>query len=249
MIRRVDPADPRLKESPGQPLLLAMIQGLAKTAGPGLRREVWLALTPEGAPAGAVCRTESGLWATASQAAAPETAAFLAALGDLPGLADGALAPLLPGRWEPRRVLAYQGPPPEEPVLCVPSCMGLADCNVAAGAVRAEDRDDLYAELHLRVRGGAAQVVLVPDDRGQPAAGAANLLGEKCAVIGFLACRREKQGRGYGTAALLAAVWAALEQGERPLLACREELVPFYTARGFIPAGAVWERGAAADTI
>ena len=242
MIQQIHPADPRLKTCPGQPLLLAAIQGLARTAGPGLRREVWLALSPSGEPAGAVCRTESGLWATASQAAAPEAAAFLAALGDLPGLADGALAPLLPGAREPRRVLAYQGPPPEEPILRVPSCMDLADCNVAAGAVQGSDRDDLYAELHLRVRRGAAQVVLVPDDRGQPAAGAANLLGEKCAVIGFLACRREKQGQGYGTAALLAAVWAALEQGKRPLLACREELVPFYAARGFVPAGAVWER-------
>lgn len=243
MIRQIHPADPRLKGCPGQPLLGAMIQGLAKTAGPGLRREVWLALTPDGDPAGAVCRTETGLWATASEAAAPETAAFLAALGDLPGMVDETLARLLPGGWEPRRVLKYQGPPPEEPVLCVPSCMALADCNVAAGAVRREDRDDLYAELHLRVRRGAAQVVLVPDGRGQPVAGAANLLGEEGAVIGFLACRRDRQGRGYGTAALMAAVWASLEQGKRPLLACREELAPFYTARGFVPAGTVWERG------
>lgn len=242
MIQQIHPADPRLKTCPGQPLLLATIQGLARTAGPGLRREVWLVLSPSGEPAGAVCRTESGLWATADRAAAPETAAFLAALGDLPGLVDETLAPLLPGAWEPRQVLAYQGPPPEEPILCVPSCMGLADCNVAAGAVRGSDRDDLYAELHLRVRRGAAQVVLVPGEGGEPAAGAASLLGEKGAVIGFLACRREEQGRGHGTAALLAAVRAALERGKRPLLACREELVPFYTTRGFVPAGAVWEK-------
>lgn len=243
MICQIAPNDPRLKGCPGQPLLLAMIQGLAKTAGPGLRREVWLALAPEGAPAGAVCRTETGLWATASEAAALETAAFLAALGDLPGMVDETLARLLPGEWKPRRVLKYQGPPPEEPVLCVPSCMALADCNVLAGAVPLEDRDSLYAELHLRVRRGAAQVVLVPDDRGEPAAGAASFLGETEAVIGFLACRRDRQGRGYGTAALMAAVWASLEQGKRPLLACREGLVPFYTSRGFGPAGAVWERG------
>lgn len=243
MIRQIHPADPRLKGCPGQPLLGAMIQGLAKTAGPGLRREVWLALSPNDEPAGAVCRTETGLWATASEAAAPETAAFLAALGDLPGMVDETLARLLPGEWKPRRVLKYQGPPPEEPVLCVPSCMALADCNVLAGAVPPEDRDSLYAELHLRIRRGVSQVVLVSDHRGQSAAGAANLLGEEGAVIGFLACRRDRQGRGYGTAALMAAVWASLEQGKRPLLACREGLVPFYTARGFVPAGTVWERG------
>lgn len=242
MICQIDPNDPRLKGCPGQPLLLAMIQGLAKTAGPGLRREVWLALAPEGAPAGAVCRTETGLWAAADPAAAPETAAFLAALGDLPGMADGEIARLLPGGWEPRPVLEYQGPPPEEQALCVPSCMGLADCNVGAGAVRPEDRDALYAELHLRIRRGAAQVVLIPDNRGQPVAGAANLLGEECAAIGFLACRRDRQGRGYGTAALLAAVLAAMDQGKRPLLACREELAAFYTSRGFVPAGVVGER-------
>lgn len=244
MIALVSPKDPRLKTAPGEPLLLGMIQGLAKTAGPGLSREVWLVLSPEGAPAGAICRTEAGLWATAGEAAdLSETAAFLVALGDLPGMADKRLAPLLPGRWERRPVLEYRGPQPEEPVLCAPSCMALADCSAAAGAVRREDRDNLYAELHLRVRRGAAQVVLVPDDRGEPAAGAASFLGETEAVIGFLACRRDRQGRGYGTAALMAAVWASLEQGKRPLLACREGLVPFYTSRGFGPAGAVWERG------
>ena len=74
------------------------------------------------------------------------------------------------------------------------------------------------------------------------AAGAATLLGEGHAVIGWLACRREKQGRGHGTAALLAAVRGAMEQGKTPLLACREELAAFYIARGFFLAGEVWER-------
>ena len=99
----------------------------------------------------------------------------------------------------------------------------------------------------LRRRGaggarGAGQVVLVPAGVGKAAAGAANLLGEGAAVIGFLACRRERQGRGYGTAALGAAVWAAMEGGKTPLLACREELAAFYTRRGFAVSGQVWER-------
>lgn len=248
MIALVSPKDPRLKTAPGEPLLLGMIQGLAKTAGPGLSREVWLDLSPEGTPAGAICRTEAGLWATAGEAAdLSEAAAFLAALGDLPGMADKRLAPLLPGRWEHRQVLEYRGPQPEEPVLCVPSCMALADCNAAAGAIPQQDRDALYAELHLRIRRGAAQVVLVPDETGEPAAGGANLLGEESAVIGYLACRRDKQGRGYGTAALRAAVWAAMEQRKLPLLACRKELTAFYTARGFLPAGEVWEKRASAE--
>lgn len=245
MIALADPADPRLKTAPGEPLLRAVIQGLAKTVGPGLRREVWLALDGEGRPAGAVCRTEGGLWATAAEAAAAETAGFLAALGDLPGTVDGGLSPLLPGPWERRPVLEYRGAQPEEPVLCVPSAMTLADCCAAAGAIPPEDRDPLYAELHLRIRRGAAQVVLVPDETGVPAAGAATLLGEEAGVIGCLACRREKQGRGYGSAALAAAVRCLLERGKRPLLACREELLPFYTLRGFIPMGEVWERKAA----
>ncbi len=248
MIALVSPKDPRLKTAPGEPLLLGMIQGLAKTAGPGLSREVWLVLSPEGTPAGAICRTEAGLWATAGEAAdLSEAAAFLAALGDLPGMADKRLAPLLPGRWERRPVLEYRGPQPEEPVLCAPSCMALADCSAAAGAIPQQDRDALYAELHLRIRRGAAQVVLVPDETGEPAAGGANLLGEESAVIGYLACRRDKQGRGYGTAALRAAVWAAMEQRKLPLLACRKELTAFYTARGFLPAGEVWEKRASAE--
>ena len=243
MITRVSPHDPRLNTAPGEPLLLGMVQGLAKTAGPGLRREVWLALSPEETPAGAICRTESGLWATVGRGSAlEETAAFLSTLGEPPGTVDRGLASLLPGQWQRRPVLEYRGPVPKEPVLCVPSCMVLADCNLAAGAIPPGARDELYAELHLRIRRGAAQIFLVPDKTRQPAAGAANLLGTEAAVIGFLACRLDKQGRGYGSAALLAAVWGALEQGKRPLLACREELAPFYTARGFVPAGEVWER-------
>ena len=242
MIALADPADPRLKTAPGEPLLRAVIQGLARTVGPGLRREVWLALDDEGRPAGAVCRTEGGLWATAAEAAAAETAGFLAALGGLPGTVDGGLSPLLPGLWERSSVLEYQGTTPEETPLCIPSAMALADCNAAAGAISPWDRDALYAELHLRIRRGAAQVVLIPDEAGAPAAGAATLLGEEAGVIGCLACRREKQGRGYGSAALAAAVRCLLERGKRPLLACREELLPFYTVRGFVPIGEVWER-------
>lgn len=242
MIAQIEPGDPRLASAPGEPFLLASVRGLAKTVGPGLRREVWLALDEQSRPAGAVCRTEGGIWATATAAAAEETAGFLAALGELPGVVDNRLAPFLPGEWRRFPVLEYQGPLPEEPTLCTPSAMALVDCNIAAGAVPPGDRDALYAELHLRVRRGAAQVVLVPDRAGRPAAGAANLLGDRHAVTGWLACRPERQGRGYGSAALGAAVWAAMERGKTPLLACREELAPFYAARGFVPAGEVWER-------
>lgn len=242
MISRIEPGDPRLASAPGEPFLLASVQGLAKTVGPGLRREVWLALDEQSRPAGAVCRTEGGIWATAAATAAEETAGLLAALGELPGVVDNRLAPFLPGKWRRFPVLAYQGPLPEEQPLSIPSAMALVDCNIAAGAVSPRDRDDLYAELHLRVRRGVAQVFLVPDGDGQPAAGAVNLLGKRHAVTGWLACRREKQGRGYGTTALLAAVGGAMERGRTPLLACREELAPFYTARGFVPAGEVWEK-------
>lgn len=240
MIVCIDPGDPRLKAVPGEPLLLAMIQGLAKTAGPGLRREVWLVLE-EDRPAGAVCRTEGGIWAAVTGPMAAEAAAFLPALGPLPRTVDRGLAPLLPGPRRRLPVLAYQGPVPEETPLAIPSAMALADCNVSAGAIPPGDRDALYAELHLRIRRGAAQIVLVPGERGTPAAGAAALLGEEAGVIGCLACRREDQGKGYGSAALAAAVWCLLERGKRPLLACREELASFYTARGFLPAGEVWE--------
>lgn len=241
----VEPGDTQLGMAPGEPLLLAMVQGLAKTAGPGLRREVWLVLDEESRPAGAVCRTEGGLWATAAGSAAAETAAFLAVLGGSSATVDGGLVPLLPGSWQRRPVLEYRGPQPEETPLCPPSAMGLADCCVAAGLAAPWERDALYAELHLRLRRGAARLFLVPDERGNPAAGAANLLGERHAVIGCLACPPEKRGRGYGTAALRAAVRAAMEGGLAPLLACKEELLPFYTLRGFIPIGEVWERRAA----
>ena len=245
MISLVEPGDTRLGMAPGEPLLLAMVQGLAKTAGPGLRREVWLVLDEESRPAGAVCRTEGGLWATAAGSAAAETAAFLAIWGGSSATVDGGLAPLLPGSWQRRPVLEDRGPQPEETPLCPPSAMGLADCCVAAGLAAPWERDALYAELHLRLRRGAARLFLVPDERGNPAAGAANLLGEHHAVIGCLACPLEKRGRGYGTAALWAAVRAAMEGGLVPLLACKEELLPFYTLRGFIPTGEVWERRAA----
>lgn len=234
MIALIEPGDPRLAAAPGEPLVLAAIQALARTAGPGLRRELWLALDEADRPAGAVCRTESGLWATAAEEAAAEVALFFSALGELPGTVDSRLAPLLPGPWERFPALEYRGSLPEEVPLCAPSAMGLADCCAAAGAIPPEDRDALYAELHLRLRRGAAQLFLVPDEEGKPAAGCAALLGEESAVIGYLACKEKKQGRGYGSAALSAAVRAVLERGKRPLLACREELIPFYSERGFL---------------
>lgn len=243
MITLIRPDDPRLGEAPGEAFLLAYIQGLAKTAGPGLRREFWLVLAGDGAPAGALCRTESGLWATIGGCAGPEeTAAFLAALGDLPGTVDGRLAPLLPGFREPFPVLEYRGPLPEEVPLAIPSAMGLAECNVAAGAVSPSAREELYAELHLRIRRGAAQIFLIADESGKPAAGASALLGESGGIIGHLACRPDRQGQGYGSAALSASVRGILERGKTPFLACREELVPFYTARGFSSVGEIWER-------
>jgi len=241
MIALADPGDPRLAAAPGDPLILAMIQALAKTAGPGLRREFWLALDGAGCPAGAVCRTESGVWATALEEAAAETAAFLQALGTLPGTADRRLAPLLPGGWEPFPVLEYRGPLPEKLPLAAPSAMGLADCNIAAGAVPPGVREELYAELHLRFRRGAARIVLVPDETGDPVAGAAAFLGAERAVVGYLACVPQKRGQGYGAAALAAIVREAMEQGYAPILACRKELVPFYARRGFATVGEVWE--------
>lgn len=242
MIALIDAGDPRLASAPGEPCVLAAIQGLAKTAGPGLRREFWLALDGRDRPAGAVCRTEGGVWATAMAPAAEETSAFLSALGALPGTVDRALAPFLPGDWRRCPVLEYRGALPVETPCCTPSAMALVECNVSAGAIPPGDRDALYAELHLRLRRGAAQVFLAPDGDGKTAAGAATLLGERHAVIGWLACRRERQGRGHGTAALLAAARGAMEQGKTPLLACREELAAFYIARGFFLAGEVWER-------
>ncbi len=125
MISLVEPGDTRLGMAPGEPLLLAMVQGLAKPAGPGLRREVWLVLDEESRPAGAVCRTEGGLWATAAGSATAETAAFLAVLGGSSAMVDGGLVPLLPGSWQRRPVLEYRGPQPEETLLCPPSAMGL----------------------------------------------------------------------------------------------------------------------------
>ena len=244
MIALIDAGDPRLASAPGEPCVLAAIQGLAKTAGPGLRREFWLALDGRDRPAGAVCRTEGGVWATAMAPAAEETSAFLSALGALPGTVDRALAPFLPGDWRRCPVLEYRGALPVETPCCTPSAMALVECNVSAGAIPPTDRVALSAELHRRLRRGAALVFRAPPGDVKTAAGAATLLGEGHAVIGWLACRREKQGRGHGTAALLAAVRGAMEQGKTPLLACREELAAFYIARGFFLAGEVWERGA-----
>jgi len=248
MISAVEPRDPRLASAPGEPLIMAAIQGLAKTAGPGLRREFWLALEgPDSGsrPAGAVCRTENGVLATATgQEPARETAGFLAVLGGqgrLSGTVDGRLAALLPGDWRRFPALTYSGPLPEEVPLCPPSAMELVDCNVAAGTAPKAAREELYAELHLRARRGAAQIFLAPGRNGRPAAGACTLLGERYAVVGYLACVPGQRRRGHGSAALFAAVRGAMERGLVPVLACREKLVPFYVRRGFVLSGEVWE--------
>lgn len=248
MITLIGLDDPRLGEAKGEPLLLTFIQGLAKTAGPGLRRELWLVEDDrERVPAGAVCRTENGILATtAGEDAARETAAFLKMMGCVPATVDRGLAQLLPGEWERFPVLRYRGEMPEEAPLCDPSVMGLVDCNIAAGAVDPASREELYAELHLRVRRGVAQVFLVPGEDGTPAAGACALLGREGAVIGYLACLPGKRGQGYGSAVLSAAVREAMARGRTPLLACHEGLISFYAERGFSPAGEVYERSGSA---
>lgn len=225
-------------------MILAAIQGLAKTAGPGLRRELWLIEDgQEKRPMGAVCRSENGILATAAgEFPIRETAAFLEMMGRSPATVDSGLAKLLPGAWERFPTLRYQGETPEKALLRAPSVMELVDCNIAVGTVGRSAREELYAELHLRVRRGAAQVFLVAGEDGKPAAGACILLGRDHTVIGYLACPPGKQKRGYGSVALSAAVRGAIEEGRVPLLACEEGMVPFYTKRGFVPAGEVWER-------
>ena len=47
MIALIDANDPRLAAAPGEPYVLAAIQGLAKTAGPGLRFLPPLTITQE----------------------------------------------------------------------------------------------------------------------------------------------------------------------------------------------------------
>lgn len=244
MIRLIEPGDPRLGIAAGEGMILAAIQGLAKTAGPGVRREVWLVEDGGETPRGAVCRNEHGILATAAgEEAAAEAAAFLEMMGELPGTVDQGLAERLKGNWTRFPVLGYRGEAPEEVPLCVPSVMGLVECNIAAGAVARAAREELYAELHLRVRRGAAQVFLVPGEDGKPVAGGCTLLGRKCAVIGYLACLPGRQRRGYGSAALAAAVLGAMERGRTPVLACRNGLARFYERRGFGGMGEVWERG------
>lgn len=252
MMVQIGPEDPRLGEAAGNFLILAAIQGLAKTIGPGLRRELWLAAEDdrrEKPPSGAVCRTENGILATVSGAdaadvadAAEEVAAFLGMMGRFPATVDAGLARLLPGDWQRFPVLRYDGRMPDEIPLCSPSVMALVDCSIAAGAVDRTAREELYAELHLRVRRDAAQILLVPGEDGKPAAGACILWGRDHAVIGYLACPPEKRRRGYGTAALSAAVRAAMERRRVPVLACGEELVSYYTRRVFSLAGEVYER-------
>lgn len=247
MIVKVGPDDLRLGDAAGSFLILAAIQGLAKTIGPGLRRELWLAAEDkhgEKAPLGAICRTENGILATVSggEDAVREVASFLGMMGHFPATVDAGLAQLLPGDWRRFPVLRYDGGMPGEVPLCPLSVMALVDCNIAAGMVGPSAREELYAELHLRMRRGAAQLLLVPGEDGKPAAGACVLLGRDHAVIGYLACPPEKRRRGYGSAALSAAVRAAMGARRVPVLACGEELVPYYIRRGFSPAGEVYER-------
>ena len=242
MIRWAEPGDPRLAQVPGDPLLAAVIEAEARAGGGGAPGEFWLALEEGGQPAGGICRVGGLVWATVSrEEAAGEAADFLRALGWRWLETDSLLAPLLPGR--PRRYpeMAYRGPLPEEIPLCPPSVMEAVRCNVAAGALAPALLEERYAHLHLLARRGAARVFLVPGPEGAPAAAAAiSHLGSRRGVIGYLAALPERRGRGCGSAALGAAVRGCLEAGREPVLACREELAPFYRARGFEKAGEIW---------
>ena len=242
MIRLIPHDHPALAQVPGDPLLAAVVEAEALAGGGGAPGEFWLILGEDGKAGGAVCRVGGLVRATLCRGElAPEAAAFLEGLGWCWLETDGFLAPLLSGVSHRYLRMEYTGTVPASQLLCPPSVMETVRCNVAAGALPPEALEERYTHLHLLSRRGAAQVFLVPGKDGAPAAASAlSHIGAVRGVIGYLAALPHKRGQGYGTAALQAAVKACLELERTPVLACREELEPFYQARGFFRTGEIW---------
>lgn len=107
-----------------------------------------------------------------------------------------------------------------------------------AGEVpRGERWDNLYAELHLRCRRQVAAGAVLWEGGRPVACGALGSIGASDAVVSHLCTLPENRRRGLAAQVTQALCWLATQLGRRPVLCCREELLPLYQGVGFVPSG------------
>ncbi len=251
MIRLAEPFCSALGGTGGSPLIAAQIQAQAASAGGGILREFWVGEDEAGVHSW-LCRSGDSLWATAHPGpAAREAAAFLELLGGSLLQVDDAIIEVLgPARGMRRPVLAWHPEDAPEPEvlsglrlqIAPPGDASLArammDLHADAGEVPPGDRwDNLYAELHLRCRRGAAAGAVLWDGEKAAACAALGSMGTGDAVVSHVCTLPSYRRRGLASQAVRALCRLAEGMGRRPVLCCREELLPLYAGVGFAPTG------------
>lgn len=254
MIRLTAPTDPALWTGPvGSPIITAQLQAQAASAGGGILREFWVG-DGDGLPEASswLCRSGSSLWATVSHpAAAPQAAEFLQLLGgSLVQVDDPIRDCLLRHRGVRRPILAWAGdaPPACPPApglrlqIAPPGDASLAgvimDLHTQAGEVPPGERwDTLYAELHLRCRRQAAAGAVLWEGKTAVACGALGSIGAGDAVVSHVCTLPRARRRGLAAQVVTALCQLSAQLGRRPVLCCREELLPLYRGVGFCPTG------------
>lgn len=96
-------------------------------------------------------------------------------------------------------------------------------------------------EFSRKARRGLAFAAGVQEAGEILAAGAVTHRGTGRAVLGYICCTPSCRGRGLGSRVVTGLAARCVQEGEVPVLLCREELVPFYRRMGFVPIRAVWE--------
>ena len=96
-------------------------------------------------------------------------------------------------------------------------------------------------EFSRKARRGLAFAAGVQEAGEILAAGAVTHRGTGRAVLGYICCIPSCRGRGLGSRVVTGLAARCAQEGEVPVLLCREELVPFYRRMGFVPIRAVWE--------
>ena len=98
-----------------------------------------------------------------------------------------------------------------------------------------------YTDLNHRIRHGCARAYLLRE-AGRPVS--ACLISAESPLAGLISAVTtlpDCRGRGYASSLLAAACADLLADGRRPVLECREAMIPFYSRLGFADTAAVAE--------
>lgn len=240
MIRYLSYEDIRLRHIEGDPLISTMIEAAARQCGMGLLYDFWAVFPNRRSRTaqGFILRKGHAIWATVcAPEAAPEMIDFLRFHQTGWMELDPTLAALWGDEGETLCVLRL----PEEAPL--PPCSlplrencatAVADCNLAAGALRPEQYEAAVVALHLAQRRRVGYTVSLWEEGRAVSAAAVTDRGHRAGQISYVATLPSHEGKGYGRAMVFRCAAELRAAGLLPLVACEADRRSFYEELGFL---------------